>query len=60
MTTSENDTWKVIVLVKMRKEIMEEHPEDSKGEGHFGVMKTHEKLGMSLYYWPEMRKSVEK
>ena len=43
----------------MRKEIMEEH-HDSKGAGHFGVMKTHEKLRMSPYYWPEMRKSVEK
>ena len=43
----------------MRKEIIEEH-HDRKGAGHFAVMKTHEKLRMSRYYWLEMRKSVEK
>ena len=59
MATSEDDTWKVIVTVKMRTEIMEEH-HDSKGAGHIGVMKTHERLRKSPYYWPEMRKAVEK
>jgi len=49
----------VIVPVKMRKEIIEEH-HDSKGAGHFGVIKTHKKLRMLPYYWPEMKKSVKK
>ena len=38
----EKDTWKVIVPVKMREEIMEEH-HNRKRAGHFGVMKTHAK-----------------
>ena len=45
--------------MKMRKEIMKEH-HDSKEAGHFGVMKKHEKLRMSPFYWSEMRKSIEK
>ena len=55
----EKETWKIIVPVALREEIMKEH-HDSKGAGHFGVMKTLEKLKASPYYWPEMRKSVEK
>ena len=48
--------WKIIVPAAMREEIMEEHHDKA---GHFGVMKTLEKLKMSPYYWPELRKSVE-
>ena len=54
----DDDTWKVIEPVKMRKEIMEKH-HNSKGAGHFGVIKTLEKLRMSSDFWPEMRKSVK-
>ena len=43
------ETWKLIVPATMREEIMKEH-HDSKGAGHFGVMKTLENLKASQYF----------
>jgi len=45
--------------VKMIIEIMDEH-HNSRGAGHFGVMKTYKKLKISPYYLLEMKKSVKK
>lgn len=52
------DEWKVLIPDTLRERVMTEHHNTKMG-GHFGVMRTLEKLRSSPYYWPNMRTSVE-
>ena len=53
-----SEEWKVIITEKLREKVIEQH-HNSKLGGHFGVMKTLEKLKSSPYYWPNIRSTVE-